>query len=66
MPLEKILNNTARHQRVSSVMNFSTDEMAALTRNIANAVIAESAHSKSSSVVKKNFQDLQERLPISK
>lgn len=63
MPLEKILNHTVRDPR-SSFMNIPADEMTSLVSNIANAAIAESTHSKSSSVVKKNFQDLQKRLPF--
>lgn len=68
MPLENNLNNPVpRHQRSSSVMNIPinsynsinqmpADEMAALTRNIANATISGTARSQSSSVVKKTFR----------
>ncbi|VHO03895.1 hypothetical protein [Candidatus Rhabdochlamydia sp. T3358] len=67
MPLNN-LNNTARHQRFpskgssNSINQMPADQMSALTRNIANATISEAARSQSSSVVEKNFQDLQEKL----
>ncbi|PWU16638.1 MAG: hypothetical protein C5B45_00025 [Chlamydiae bacterium] len=67
MPLNN-LNHPARHQRIpsmglgNSINQIPEDQMSALTCNIANAIISETARSQSPSVVEKNFQDLQERL----
>ena len=75
MPLENNLNNpTSRYQKSSSVMNIPidscnsinqmpTDEIKALTHN---ATISRAALSQSSSVVKKNFQDLQRLSSLNK
>lgn len=64
------LNNLGRfdpraNQSISRedlMANISGDQLAALVGNIANATIASAVSLQGSSVVEKNFQDLQERL----